>query len=78
MAIRATTVEQRVHSLTDRLAVELTVLWRNERVNVLAMPDEALRRLMADYLLGREAYLASRPDIAYAIAAQDEARTRDD
>lgn len=75
MAISATAYDARVRQLTDRLAGELLVFWRNDRVDVLAMPDEALRLLMADYLLHRDAYLARYPSAAYAISAMDDART---
>jgi len=75
MVASATSYEARVHRLVDRLAGELLVFWRNDRVDVLAMPDQALRLLIADYLLHRDAYLARYPSAAYAISAMDDAET---
>ena len=73
--MKATSYDRRIHQLTDRLAGELVAFWRNDRVDVLSISDEALRRLMADYLLHRDEYLDRYPDLAYAIEAADDART---
>ena len=61
--MRYTTPEQRIRAMTDQLATELLRFWNDDWEDVLALPPEALRRLAADYLVHRDYYLASIPDL---------------
>ena len=52
----ANDAERRVRDLFDPLAAELLEFWAGDRDDLLALPDEALYRLAADYLMQRDYY----------------------